>query len=57
MACFWYIWLLQAEMCFLINYIQLSFNDSNTDDSFTMADSNWFFSPNESLPMAQANNI
>ena len=32
-----------------------NFNDSNTDGSFTMADSNSFLSPEEILSLAQEN--
>ena len=36
-------------------HIQLNPDDSNTDGSFTMANSNLFFSPYEILPIAQEN--
>ena len=40
----------------LIHYhIELNFNNSNTDWSFTMADSNSFLSSLNSLPIAQEN--
>ena len=35
--------------------VQSNFDDSNTDGSFTMANSNWFLSPYEILPIAQEN--
>ena len=36
-------------------YIQSNLNSSNTDGSFTMANSNSFLSPYEILPIAQEN--
>ena len=36
-------------------FIQLNLNSSNTDDSFTMANSNSFMSPKEILPIDQEN--
>ena len=36
-------------------YIQSNLDSSNTDGSFTMADSNSFLSPYEFLPIAQEN--
>ena len=36
-------------------YIQWNLNSSNTDGSFTIANSNSFLSPNEILPTAQGN--
>ena len=38
-----------------IQYIQYNLNDSNTDGSLTMDDSNSFFSPYKILPIAQEN--
>ena len=35
--------------------IQSNLNSSNTDGSFTMANSNSFLSPDEILPLAQEN--
>ena len=35
--------------------IQYNLNDSNTDGSFTVDDSNSFFSPYKILPIAQEN--
>ena len=35
--------------------LQSNLNGSNTDGSFTMANSNSFLSPNEILPIAQEN--
>ena len=35
--------------------LQKNFNDSNTNDLFTVADSNSFLSPYEILPIAQEN--
>ena len=35
--------------------VQSNLNSSNTDDSFTMANSNSFLSPYEILPLAQEN--
>ena len=35
--------------------IQYNLNGSNTDGSFTMDDSNFFFSPYQILPIAQEN--
>ena len=36
-------------------YLQYTLNDSNTDGSFTVDDSNSFFSPYKFLPIAQEN--
>ena len=36
-------------------YIQYNLNGSNTDGSFTLDDSNFFFSPYKVLPIAQEN--
>ena len=36
-------------------YLQLNFNNSNTDGLFTMANSNSFLSPWETLSIAQEN--
>ena len=36
-------------------YIQYNLNGSNTDGSFTLDDSNSFFSPYKNLPIAQEN--
>ena len=38
-----------------INKIQYNLNGLNTDGSFTVDDSNSFFSPYKSLPIAQEN--
>ena len=38
-----------------IFYIQYNLNGSNTDGSFTVDDSNSFFSPYKILPIAQEN--
>ena len=38
-----------------ILYIQYNLNGSNTDDSFTVDDSNFFFIPYKILPIAQEN--
>ena len=38
-----------------INKLKKNFNDSNTDCSFTVADSNSFLSPKVILPIAQEN--
>ena len=40
-------------MC--VRNIQSNLSSSNTDDSFTMADSNSFSSPYEILPLAEEN--
>ena len=40
---------------FLHSMIQSNFDNSNTDGSFTMANSNSFLSPYEVLPIAQEN--
>ena len=37
--------------------IQYNLNGSNTDGSFTVDDSNSFFSPYKILPIAQENNV
>ena len=39
----------------IVKDVQSNLDDSNTDGSFTMDDSNRFFSPNEILPIAQEN--
>ena len=39
----------------LHSHIQSNLDGSNTDGSFTMANSNSFLSPNEILPIAQEN--
>ena len=36
-------------------YVQYNLNGSNTDGSFTVDDSNSFFSPYKTLPIAQEN--
>ena len=46
------LWLTSARTLF---HIQSNLNGSNTDDSFTMANSNSFLSPYEILPIAQEN--
>ena len=38
-------------------YIQSNLNSSNTDGSFTMANSNSYLSPYEILPKAEETNI
>ena len=40
---------------FFISYTEKNFNDSNTNGSFTVADSNSFLCPLEILPIAQEN--
>ena len=40
---------------FIIEQIQSNLSSSNTDGSFTMANSNSFLSPYEILPIAQEN--
>ena len=37
--------------------LQSNFNSSNTDGSFTIANSNLFLSPYEILPIAQENKL
>ena len=44
-----------AKMLFETHIIQSNLDRSNTDGSFTMANSNSFFSPYEVLPIAQEN--
>ena len=44
-----------AKMKSTYIYIQYNLNGSNTDGSFTMDDSNSFFSPDKILPIAQEN--
>ena len=41
--------------CIAIRKLQSNFDGSNTDGSFTMANSNSFLSPYEILPIAQEN--
>ena len=45
----------QSRHCLQIVYLQSNLNNSNTDGSFTMDNSNSFLSPYEILPIAQAN--
>ena len=51
--------LIMSLLCFIIVFliIQSNLNSSNTDDSFTMANSNSFLSPYEILPLAQEKQI
>ena len=45
-----------GSICYIQVYdIQYNFNGSNTDGSFTVDDSNSFFSPYKILPIAQEN--
>ena len=48
-------WLLYIFDCLQWYYIQYNLNGSNTDGSFTVDDSNSFFSPYKILPIAQEN--
>ena len=41
---------------YIKNRIEYNLNGSNTDGSFTVDDSNSFFSPTKILPLAQENN-
>ena len=45
----------QSRHCLQIVYLQSNLNNSNTDGSFTMDNSNSFLSPYEILPIAQTN--
>ena len=50
------VYILSLHFIFCLHYsIQSNLNGSNTDGSFTMANSNSFLSPNEILPIAQEN--
>ena len=49
-------WAVKLHTKSVLNQIQYNLNDSNTDGSFTVDDSNSFFSPYKILPIAQENN-
>ena len=49
------IFRLNGEVDYKIRQLQSNLDGSNTDGSFTMANSNSFFSPYEILPIAQEN--